>query len=567
MAELSRKASLKKQLAGLEHSRQPFERYWRDLVQALDPRKADFVDQSIFSGNTHPRGSVSDRSDKEIINNRIKQARRVAVSGMFAGTISPSKPWFKIEAGNRELMKAGNVRRWLFAVEERMRRKLNAAGFYQAAVPFIRDLLDFSTAAMTDVIGPDGEPLFETHPLGTYYISQNRRGEVDTFVLRKQKNARQMFQSYVQGTDNDINILSEQVRTALNNNDFERSFAIVQFIEPNENYNEEALDSRFKKFRATTYDPDDARDDVLLEDRGFDEFPAYVPRWSTVGNEAYGTDGPGMVALGDTNQLQEQEKKKAKAIEMMVDPLLKGPPELKNLDIPNNRSNGMIVYDDLGNSLQPVYQVDPRLSELREDMLGIERRIQEAYFVDLFQAISSMEGVQPRNQEEIALRNEESLLVLGPMLERFQREFLQKVLDRNFQRMADNGEFPEPPEELAGSELDIRFISTLAQAQRSTESAILQRYLQFTGLLGQFKPEAVEKIDSDAMMDLQANLTGVNPTVIRDNEVVEAERQARAEAAQQQAQAEAAQQQSQALNQGASAVRQLTSAASEANEG
>jgi hypothetical protein len=43
-----------------------------------------------------------------------------------------------------------------------------------------------------------------------------------------------------------------------------------------------------------------------------------------------------------------------------------------------------------------------------------------------------MQGVQPRNEREIIERNEERLLMLGPPLERIQRELLSMLIDRTF---------------------------------------------------------------------------------------------------------------------------------------
>ncbi len=556
----SHKSRLKQRLAQMERKRQDFEPYWRDLVDGLDPRKRDFIDKSIYSGPSDGPGSVSRRYDKEIINNRIKQARRVAVSGMYAGTISPSKPWFKIETEDKSLMAASENRQWIFDLEERLRKKLLINGFYQAAIPFIEELLDFSTAVMTDTTGPDGNPLFEYHVLGSYYISHNRRQEVDVLALRKTKTARQLYEAYVEGGANGEDVLSPAVRQALKENNHERSFTIVQVIEPNKNYVKDAVESKFKKYRATTFDPEDSRD-VVLEDKGFDTFPAYAVRWSIVGNEPYGTGGPGMVALGDTRQLQHQEKKKARAIEVMVDPLLKGPPDLKNVKIPSNRSNGLIVYDDMRNKLEPVYQIDPRIGELTQDMLAIENRINEAYFVNLFQAISSMQGVQPRNREELLLRNEESLLVLGPLLERFQREFLQKVLERNLERVLKDRDLDGPPEALSGKDVKFNFVSTLVQAQRSTESAINQRFLRYAGELATIKPEVLDKIDGDAAVEVEALLSGVNPRLVLDQEATDELRQQRAETQRQIQEQQAQQQQASANSQNAAAIRQVVEAA------
>jgi hypothetical protein len=47
-------------------------------------------------------------------------------------------------------------------------------------------------------------------------------------------------------------------------------------------------------------------------------------------------------------------------------------------------------------------------------------------------AITTMPGVQPRNIEEIAARNEEKLTQLGPVIERVNNEKLEVAIDRTF---------------------------------------------------------------------------------------------------------------------------------------
>jgi hypothetical protein len=63
--------------------------------------------------------------------------------------------------------------------------------------------------------------------------------------------------------------------------------------------------------------------------RGFHENPVIAARWAIFGNDAYGR-GPGMDALGDIKQLQVQQKRKAQAIDKMVNPPLLADVQLKN---------------------------------------------------------------------------------------------------------------------------------------------------------------------------------------------------------------------------------------------
>jgi hypothetical protein len=192
---------------------------------------------------------------------------------------------------------------------------------------------------------------------------------------------------------------------------------------------------------------------------------------------------------------------------------------------------------------------------MRQDINTIEQAILQAYFVDLFRAISSMQGVQPRNQLELSQRNAEALLLLGPVLERSQRELLSNVLATTFAICMENDLFPEMPPELQGGALNTRFISSLAQAQRSQDLSALMEFSQFAVTASSVAPGVIDKVDGDAVLDLYANLRGVNPVVLRDQDQADAIRQQRAEAQQQAASLQAEQQMASANVQNATAER------------
>lgn len=98
--------------------------------------------------------------------------------------------------------------------------------------------------------------------------------------------------------------------------------------------------SKFKKYASVYYERgitnagmnylEQADENRFLSQSGFDFFPVMAPRWEVTGEDAYGTDCPGMVAIGDIKQLQVGEKMSAQAIEKMVKPPMIAPVSLKN---------------------------------------------------------------------------------------------------------------------------------------------------------------------------------------------------------------------------------------------
>jgi hypothetical protein len=173
-------------------------------------------------------------------------------------------------------------------------------------------------------------------------------------------------------------------------------------------------------------------------------------------------------------------------------------------------------------------------NSLRVDMKEVERRINQAFYVDLFLAITNMEGVQPRNEFELAQRNQERLLQLGPVLERLHGEFLSRVIDRCFLQCVQADILPQPiPRELSEKELKIKFVSTLAMAQRAVATGSINELYSFaSGLAKSGWPEALKKVDALQGVDEYASATGVIPSLVKSDDQVAEEIRAEQELAQ-----------------------------------
>jgi hypothetical protein len=108
--------------------------------------------------------------------------------------------------------------------------------------------------------------------------------------------------------------------------------------------------------------------------------------------------------------------------------------------------------------------------------------------------------------------------------------------------MVRNGLTPPPPEELQGMDLKVEYISVMAQAQRAIGTSSLERISAFVGNLAAAKPEVLDKLDTDQLVDQYAEMLGVPPKVVIPDGDVEVIRAQRAQAQQQQMQMEQMQQ-------------------------
>jgi len=516
-------------IQGMKLERNSFIAHYKDLQEYISPRRGRFFEEDRNKGT---------KRHKVIINSVGSQALRVAVAGMLNGTMSPSQPWFALETFNPDIMEDGATRDWLWKVELILRTILNGSNFYNMSPVFLKELLLFGTAFMTHVNDFEDVARFYTHTAGSYMLAQNDRLEVDTVAREFEWPVIQIVKAF--GLEN----VCLSIKNAYDKGNYNAWYPIIHFIAPNDDFSVSSEQGARMQFASIYYEPGNTgkEKEKFLSKGGFDQFPGYAARWDVTEGDIYGVDCPGMTALGDVRQLQIEEKEKAKGIAKMVSPPLQGPPSVKNTPV-SGLPGGLTVYegDDQKQKLQPIYQVDPRLQELRLDMDAVERRIKDAFFNDLFFAISDMEGIQPRNQLDLSQRNEERLTQLGPVLERIHGEFLDKMVDRLFMQALNANILPPPPPAIQGSPLRIRFISTLALAQRAVVVQDIERLTNYVGAVAQGgKPEVMDKFNADQAVDEYGKAIGVPPALIVSDDVVAEIRQQRAEQQAQQQQMEQA---------------------------
>ena len=509
-----------KRFSGMKTERHSFINQYMQVSNFIQPRVGRYFISDRNKG---------DRRWNNIINSRGTQATRIATAGLFNGVMSPSRPWFKLGSPDAELNEFGPAKQWLEDVATLMRSVFNAGNLYNMAPVMLRELLLFGTSCMSHVNDFEDIARFYSHTAGSYVIAQDDRYQINTVGREFEMTVEQIMRQFHAGGK-----ISSKVRDAYDNGNYDSWYPVIHMVDANPEFIPGNPFKERKKFRELYFEPSGTQGNGdLLSTSGYDEFPFYTPRWDVTGEDIYGTDCPGMTALGDTKGLQHEEKRKAQALDKMVSPPLHGPPSLRNTVVGSLPGNVTTYEANNGQGLKPIYEVRPQIGELVQDMDRVEARINEAFYVDLFKAITNMQGVQPRNQLEINQRNEERLLQLGPVLERLHGEFLNRLIDRTFAQMVKANVLPPAPEELSESPLKVTYISTLAMAQRAVQTGSIDRLVGFIGGLQEVGfTEARHKFDAVQAVDEYAEFLGVPPTVIRSDE----ETQQRLEAEQQQQQ-------------------------------
>ena len=248
------------------------------------------------------------------------------------------------------------------------------------------------------------------------------------------------------------------------------------------------------------------------------------PRWTTVGNDAYGR-GPGMDGLPAVRMAQVLARRHAELVDKTARPPMQAPAMLKNEPMSSLPGGVTFLPVNSGEAFKPAYVVSPgAIVAVREAQKEVRQTISRAFYEDLFLMLSQMDGVQPRQNLEVIERREEKMLMLGPALERLHDELLDRCLKRVVGILRRRGRFPRPPRELTefGAELQIEYISVLAQAQKSVGLTSIERLMAFVGSQAAVNPAVLDKIDQDRAVEVYADMLNAPPDVlVADDEVAD----------------------------------------------
>lgn len=502
--------------AALKNERSSWITHWEEISDNLMPRQGRFVTSDRNKG---------DKKHNTIYDSTGSKALNTLASGLMAGMTSPARPWFRLAVTDSKLMQSSAVRLWLDDVGVLMREVFARSNFYRSMHSMYKELGGFGTAAC--IILPDFDNIIHCHPLtvGEYAIATNSKGQGDTLYREFDMTVAQVVDEF--GIEN----VSEAVKNAFENVRLDHWITVLHIIEPRKDRDLKKRDAKNMAFKSCYMELSSPDDDKMLRESGYKRFPAICPRWDVTGGDIYG-DSPGMEALGDVMALQHEQLRKAECIDYQTKPPLQIPTALRGGEA-DLLPGGQSYYDSNAPSggIRSAFEVNLNLQHLLMDIQDVRDRIRQAFYVDLFMMIANDQRSNI-TAREIAERHEEKLLMLGPVLERLHNEMLAPAVDLTFERLAESGVLPPPPPELQGMEVNVEFVSMLAQAQRAVATGSIDRLLGTVGGLAQLKPDVLDKINGDEIVDAYADMLGIDPDLIASDEQVMQTRAEKAKAMQ-----------------------------------
>lgn len=504
-------------LLGLRVNRYSWWTHWRELADYFLPRRYKW----IVTPNQMARGSPI---NQHILDSTGVICARNLASGLVSGKSSPTRPWFKLRVGTVDSTQTGPVSLWLKECERILYLIFAESNFYNSIAQYYFDLVIFGTATM--LIYEDYENVINCiNPCaGEYYIDIDGKYRPTIFYREFTMTVSAVVDEF--GYDH----CSESIQSLYDDPggaNLTRELIVAHSIEPNNDGRGPGFGFSDKfAFRelywewggsaspqGSNYQPQG-----FLRRKGYLDQPNITCRWDIVSNDAYGRS-PGMDALPDQKQVQLESKRKAQAIDKMVNPPLVADMQLKNQPA-SLLPGGMTYLQGFASTGKPaissIYDTHNFPVEgITADIEMAQQRLSKTFFNDVLMTASQFETRSNVTAVEWNMRKSESMVALGPALDRIDNECLGPTIDRVFGISSRAGILPPAPQEIQGQMISINYVSMLKQAQDATAASGIEALLKLGGELEGIKPGSMMNIDVDYAIDKYSALQNNDPKLIR----------------------------------------------------
>ena len=501
-------------LLGLRVNRYSWWTHARELANYMLPRRYKW----LITPNMQNRGAPI---NNYILDSTATLAARNLAAGIMSGVSNPARPWIKLKVNKIDSTQTSPVSLWLAECERLMNLVFQESNFYNSVAIVYFDLVIFGTAVM--LVYEDFNDVIHCYNpcFGEYYVDND--GKMNPCILYREftMTISQVVDEFgYENCPSNVQQMADLAGAMLT-----REVIIAHAVEPNTDPRKYGMPEHFA-YRdvywvwgqsSTTQNAGPAIREAFLRKRGFHEKPHIIVRWDLVSNDAYGRS-PGMDALPDVKQLQQEVRRKAQAIDKHVNPPMVADVQLKNQ--PASLLPGGVTYvTGLAQSakigFQPVYTIQPDIKGMMEDLNEVRQRIKDTFFNNLFQTISQFETRSNVSATEIDARRAESLIMLGPVLDRIEYELLSPIVERVFSIMSRAGILPNAPPEVQGWPINVEFVSMLATAQAAAATSGIERLLQIAGSLVAVDPAVMDNLDIDYALDKYSALMNNDPKIVR----------------------------------------------------
>lgn len=469
----------------MEGRRDPWMTYWQQLADVLLPTQSDFT--TARSPGTQRGADIYDGTPRLAL-------RELATT--IDGLIKPkTSSWFDVTTEDEQLNELDEVKLWLEAVKDKMWYHIykKDARFIQRSCEVDLSLVCFGWGSLwiQENKAKTGL-LFRSFHNAQVAIDENEEGIIDKISVTEMLTARQAANVYT-ARKLDIPTKIKDAMSQAGTTGGQKRFKIVKLVMPRNDYDPKL---KLSKRGMPFYDAlIDVESENIIEEGGYMEFPAAVPRWETSPGDIY-TRSPGAMALPDAKTLQAMGKTLLIGGQRAVDP----PIWVQNDSVVSplrTFPGGITVIDasDIGQG-SPVgaFPVATNLPIGRDMQADYRAMVEAAFFKNIFRL--PIESRQMTATEIIA-RKEEFIRTIGPVFGRLETDYIGHTVERAFAIMDRANALPQRPDALQDVKISFKFQSPIQQARKQMEIASLSQSLTLLAPIAEVQPEIMDNFNGD----------------------------------------------------------------------
>lgn len=507
------------------------EKVWRDLAKYIVP--------SENGGFQHFINTKGSQSNKDVYDSTAQMACRDLASAMQSTITNPTTKWHRFRFRDELLNNLDEGMAWLDHANSEIFYALTESNFNSQ----IGRSYQSGSGLGTFVLSCDEKQKYGQYdglnfvaiPMGEVAMEENHLGVVDVFHRKFCMTAKKLVEKFGQQAVGDDVMRAFKEKP---NEEFEVYHSIYPRDESIVRYNSLGGANPLERPFASCYVL--AKGAKVLKESGYYECPAFASRWMTLPGEVYGI-GPGHIARADIMTLNTLVKDTLTGLARAVKPTWAIAEN--NLLTGDLRPNKLVVMRD-------ITQFKEMTTSARFDVSFLEQKelrdaIKSAFYIDKLM-------LPPRTQTgemtayEIQQRLEQMQVILGPVLSNMNSEFLSPLIMRILKILMRNGRIRPIPQSVTRRsknydqsgqqyvDLDIMYLNQLARSQQLADLRNIQSFAQeVAGLAQSLGPQAVDKINVDAVVDETARIRNIPESIINSDQEVEEVRQNRAQQTQQ----------------------------------
>jgi len=440
---------------------------------------------------------------------------KVLAAGLASFLTNQSSKWFVFTAGADQ--ESPIAKMWLQKLEKACYRLFNDSNFYSAMAEMYKTLGAFGNGILYSEEDKEKGKFYQTFDVMNCAFETDGKNRIIGVYREYYYTSLQCIEEF--GESN----VPEVVIADINGGTGSKKFQILHVVRPRRRYEEGKMDVKNKKV-ASTYYLMQTKD--ILKESGFDKFPYNVARFETNPNDPYGY-GPAEDALPDIKSLNQAVYDWHESVQIANRPVIIFPSD--SYGTPTDVAPGDIIFKQGGDPKEKIETIGGTNPNITLEMLkDIRDRIQKAFFVEMFMAVSN--ETKRMTVPEVQKRISEQMNIVGSSLNSLTGELLEPAVMDVVDTVIKLGWVEEAPEEL--QELNVRFVGPLARAQRNVDANAIQGWIQSVQQMAQ-TPElasALDVINATNSATTLADIMGVPVEDVNGPEEVKVIRDGRAKA-------------------------------------